>query len=147
MFLSKSFGYALRGVLCVAMMSGKRNERIQLDEMADLLKVPRYFLGKIMNRLVKNGVLSSVKGHNGGFGITELTRQTSLWEIAQITGEVKAFDVCELRFRFCSDQCPCPLHHKIDPIKREWKRMLDNTTVDQLLCNNMPDAVRNIAAM
>jgi DNA-binding IscR family transcriptional regulator len=54
----KSFGYALRGILYVTVLA-ERKDRIQLDEIAEKLTVPRYFLGKIMNKLAKQGVLAS----------------------------------------------------------------------------------------
>jgi len=75
MLLSKSFGYALRGVLYVAMMNASK-KKVQLDEMAEKLAVPRHFLAKVMKRVVKEGILSSVRGLNGGFCINESTLQT-----------------------------------------------------------------------
>jgi len=77
MLLSKSFGYALRGVLYVAMMNASK-KKVQLDEMAEKLAVPRHFLAKVMKRVVKEGILSSVRGPYGGFCINESTLQTKL---------------------------------------------------------------------
>src|SRR5689334_17340699 len=84
MFFSKSFGYALRGILYVAVMKG-RNERVRLDKIAEDLQVPRHFLGKIMKRLVKADILSSVQGHQGGFSINEKTLTTTLIKIVEVT--------------------------------------------------------------
>jgi DNA-binding IscR family transcriptional regulator len=43
------------------MMSDEKR-KIRIDEMANRLSVPRHFLGKIMNRVVKTGILNSIKG-------------------------------------------------------------------------------------
>jgi Rrf2 family transcriptional regulator, iron-sulfur cluster assembly transcription factor len=65
MVFSKSFGYALRGVLYVT-MAGEKKTMIQLEEVAHQLTVPKHFLAKVMKNLVKEGVLNSMKGPYGG---------------------------------------------------------------------------------
>lgn len=144
MFFSKSFGYALRGILYVARASDT-GERVQLDEMAKLLGVPRFFLGKVMNRMVKEGILHSVRGHYGGYNVNETTIHTSLLKIAELTGEMEQFDTCVLRFRNCNSLRPCPLHHKMEPLKEDWRALLVNTTVGDLLREDIPDFLRSIS--
>ena len=77
MFLSKSFGYALRGILYVALMQDEKR-KVQIDEIANKLSVPRHFLGKIMQQVVKAGLLQSTKGPHGGFYLAENTLSSSL---------------------------------------------------------------------
>ncbi len=85
MFFSKSFGYALRSVLYVASV-GESNGKVPLEKIAEGLNVPRHFLGKVMKRLVKEGILSSQKGPNGGFFTNEKTLQTPLLQFIHLTG-------------------------------------------------------------
>jgi Rrf2 family iron-sulfur cluster assembly transcriptional regulator len=145
MFFSKSFGYALRGILYVA-IAGDNGERVQLDEMAKLLGVPRFFLGKVMNRLVKDGVLNSVRGHYGGYSINDLTVYTSLLRLAELTGEMEQFDTCMLRFRKCNAERPCPLHFKMEPMRAQWRVLLAETTVEDLLKkNDVPEFLRSLS--
>ncbi len=146
MIFSKSFGYALQGVLYVALLSDGR-DRIQLDEIARILMVPRYFLGKIMNRLGKEGILISVKGHNGGFGISETTFKTPLLTLAELTGDMVQLDSCVLKSRTCNNLNPCPLHHKIEPLREEWKKLLAGTTIGDLVKGRNPDFIRSISAI
>ena len=70
MIFSKTFGYALRGVLYLSTINEDK-PRVQLDEIAAKLSIPRHFLGKVMKKLVKEGVLSSMKGPFGGFSVNE----------------------------------------------------------------------------
>ena len=146
MIFSKSFGYALRGILYVAVMTEKGG-KIQLDEIAEKLTVPRYFLGKIMNRLAKDGVLTSEKGHNGGFSINDKTMATSLSKLVKITGDSELPDSCALRLRKCNSTNPCPLHNEIDALRNQWHRLLAETTVDDLLKKNQPHFIRSIATI
>jgi DNA-binding IscR family transcriptional regulator len=52
MTFSKSFGYAVRGVLYIAIMQDEKRY-VQVEEIAGQLAVPRHFMGKILKNLVK----------------------------------------------------------------------------------------------
>jgi Rrf2 family iron-sulfur cluster assembly transcriptional regulator len=144
MIFSKSFGYALRGILYVAIMTDEK-QKIQLDEIAEKLTVPRYFLGKIMNKLVKEGILASEKGHKGGFSINDNTLQTSLLKLIKITGDNEMFYSCVLRLRKCNAKNPCPLHHEIETLRNQWHKLLAETTVNELMKKDQPDFIKSIA--
>src|SRR6266511_3650690 len=98
MIFSKSFGYALRGTLYVAMMNDEKR-KIRIDEMANRLSVPRHFLGKIMNKVAKRGILTSTKGPNGGFTLNNTTLSTSLLTLVESMDGLEQFDECVLRLR------------------------------------------------
>lgn len=146
MIFSKSFGYALRGVLYVS-MEREDKKRAQLDEIAQELAVPRHFLGKVMKKLVKDGVLSSLKGPYGGFFINEKTMEVSLFNLMEITGEVEEFGTCVLRLRKCNVHNPCPMHHQVESLRHQWQTLLASTTIGDLLRKDQPDFIRSIAAI
>ena len=144
MIFSKSFGYALRGVLYVTHMS-KEKERVQLNEIAAKLSVPRHFLAKIMKEMVKQKILVSVKGPYGGFCINEKTMQTPLIKLIEITGELEPFNSCVLRLRKCNSANPCPLHKQAETLKNQWHDLMANTTIRDLLKNEQPGFIQSIA--
>lgn len=146
MVFSKSFGYALRGVLYVALNSDQK-VKVQLDEIAENLAVPRYFLGKIMNRLVNEGILSSEKGHRGGFSINEQTMQINLMRLFKLTGDNESFETCALRLRKCNADNPCPLHFEIEQLRTQWHKFLTGTTIEDLLKKDQPDFLKSIATI
>lgn len=146
MVFSKSFGYALRGVLYLALVEDE-GKRVQLNEIAAKLKVPRHFLGKVMNRLVKEGVINSMKGPFGGFYINESTMKTALLKLMGITGELEQPSTCVLRLRKCNSQNPCPLHQQIESLRKQWQTLLATTTVGDLLKKDQPDFIRSIAVI
>lgn len=143
MIFSKSFGYALRGILFVAMES-KKDRAIQLDEIANTLNVPRHFMGKVLKRVVKAGVMNSVKGHKGGFSLNEKTLGTRLILIAELTGELKQFETCILHFRSCNGENPCPLHHKVEPLRFKWRKLLATTQIKDLLDTQSSSLLKSI---
>ncbi len=146
MILSKSFGYALRGILYVAMLNESK-DKVQLDEMAENLSVPRHFLAKVMKKLVKEGMLNSVRGPYGGFCINESTLQTKLIELVRLSGDAEWFNSCVLRLRKCNAKVPCPMHAEVELLRNKWFDILNSTTIDSLLRKDQPDFIRSIAAI
>jgi Rrf2 family iron-sulfur cluster assembly transcriptional regulator len=132
MVFSKSFGYALRGILYVS-VSGGQKKKISLDEIAESLDVPRHFLGKVLKKLVKAGILSSTRGPSGGFSLNENTLDTQLSELLLISGDHKKLNACVLSLRVCSSSNPCPMHSQAEILKKEWNTLLADTTIKELL--------------
>jgi Rrf2 family transcriptional regulator, iron-sulfur cluster assembly transcription factor len=60
MIFSKSFGYAVRGVLYIVLMQAMK-QYVQAKEIAEKLCIPRHFVSKILKKLVKACVLGSSK--------------------------------------------------------------------------------------
>ncbi|HET9824487.1 MAG TPA: Rrf2 family transcriptional regulator [Chitinophagaceae bacterium] len=144
MIFSKSFGYALRGILYVAMMSDE-NRKIRIDEMANRLSVPRHFLGKIMNKVVKKGILNSTKGPNGGFCLNAATLNTPLLSLVELTDGLEQFDGCVIRLKKCNEDHPCPLHHQTVAYRNNLFRIFSDTNIGSLLKQDKPDFIQSIA--
>ena len=143
MFFSKTFGYALRSILYLSSAEGRG--MVQLDEVADRLQVPRYFLAKVMKKMASEGIIVSRKGPSGGFSSHETTLSTSLLTIARITDESIDFDSCVLRLRKCNAQNPCPLHFQALDIRNQWLKVLSTTTIQDLLDGRNPELIRGLA--
>ena len=146
MFFSKSFGYALRGILYVALMQDEQR-KVQIDEIAVKLSIPKHFLGKIMMELVKTGLLHSTKGPYGGFDLTEKTLATPLIKLAEITGDVNQFNICVLQMRSCNGVNPCPLHKDVEVIKDNLHNLFTQTTIADLLTEDKKDFIKSIATI
>jgi Rrf2 family transcriptional regulator, iron-sulfur cluster assembly transcription factor len=144
MLLSKSFGYALRGVLYVALMNDE-NRKTPVDEIARRLSVPRHFLGKIMKAVVKAGVLNSRRGQQGGFFINEKTLQTTLMKLVEITGETTEPGGCVLSLRKCNVKKPCPMHNETEILRKQWNSLLLSTTLGDLVNKSEHDFIQSIA--
>lgn len=144
MIFSKSFGYALRGILYVSMMSDE-NRKIRIDEMANRLSVPRHFLGKIMNKVVKKGILNSTKGPNGGFCLNATTLDTSLITLVELTDGLEQFDSCVIRQKKCNEEHPCPLHYQTVAYRNNLFKTFSDTNIGSLLKQDKPEFIQSIA--
>ena len=145
MILSKSFGYALRGILYVARMQDE-NRKIQIDEIAGNLSVPKHFLGKIMQQVVKKGVLKSTKGPYGGFSLADETLLIPLIRIVEITDGMDQFKICVLKLKSCDGLNPCPLHCEMEHLRDEFLSIFSKTTIGDLLKDNKTELIRSLAA-
>ncbi len=146
MFLSKSFGYALRGVLYVALVN-KETRKVQLDEIAEKLSVPRHFLAKIMKIMVKEGILQSTKGPYGGFALNEKSLDTKLLQLVSITDGIEQFNTCVLSLRKCNSKNPCPLHFQMMKLRDEMLAEFSKRTVGDLLNEKNPDFIKSISTI
>jgi len=141
---SKSFGYALRGILYVSFVGGE-DRKVSIEEIAERLGVPRYFLGKVMKSMVKAGILNSSRGKSGGFFTNENTLKTTIIKIIMLVEGQEYFNSCLLSLHKCNSSRPCPMHDKIQLFKNNLIGMYSQTTIGDLLKENMPDFIRSIA--
>lgn len=144
MLFSKSFGYAVRGVLYIAMMQNE-NRFVQAEEIASKLNAPRHFMGKVLKKLVKEKVLLSVKGPRGGFKLHENSLKIPVIRLMEMTDGAGELNKCVLRASECSSEHPCPLHFHLARIKNEWVATLSDTTLGELLYGNKNDFIKRIS--
>lgn len=144
MIFSKSFGYALRGILYVAVMKDQKRY-VQVEEIASKLAVPRHFMGKIMKKLAKEKLLISTKGPSGGFVLNENTLEKPLMDLIVITDGVEIFDTCVLRAKECNGTNPCPMHGQMEGLKNNLKSILSDTTIGDLLEEDKPEFIKSLS--
>ena len=145
MILSKSFGYALRGVLYIAAIQGK-NQHIQIQQIAEELDVPRHFLAKVMKRLVKSGILDSTKGHAGGYVINDKTLSTSIMNLLTLIEGEEIFKMCMIGFKKCNEQDPCPLHHQVVATKNQMIHIFSETKIGDLLIEDKAAFIKSLVS-
>ena len=144
MTFSKSFGYAVRGVLYIALMQDEKRY-VQVEEIAAQLAVPRHFMGKILKKLVKEKVLASAKGPAGGFTVNEGTLRVPLIRLMYITDGLGLFATCVLRLKECNSLNPCPMHCQMEAVNVRLKSILADTVVGDLLKSDKPDFIKSLS--
>ena len=128
---SKTFGYALRAATFVA-LHGKDGKKVGLQELSQSLDIPYHFLGKIMQDLVRHGIVDSTKGPSGGFYTNERTAEKPLLDILSITDGSLVFNQCALYIKQCNAALPCPLHHDFAICRDGMLRAMSGKTVGTL---------------
>ncbi len=132
---TRSCEYALQAVLFIALTS-KDGSSVGLKEIAKSQKIPLHFLSKILQNLVKNKILVSVKGPSGGFSLTRSPSKLKLMKVVEIIDGLDIFDRCGIGLKKCSDKTPCPIHFEYKVVKEKIKSLLNDKTLEEL-CNDV----------
>ena len=129
--LSRTGEYALRAVLLLAERNGVR--ALPAGEIAEELGVPRNYLAKTLQRLVRRGVLRSARGPGGGFVLARDPCELPISAVLSEFDPVEPDDRCLLGYESCDSSNPCAAHDRWTKWSGELSRLLDRTTVGYLL--------------
>ena len=116
--LSNASQYAIRSILYLAMYSND-DQKIGVKKMADALETPKPFLAKLLQRLSRDQLVTSLKGPAGGFYLTEQNLDKSVWDVINCIDGTEKFDQCFLGLSKCSDKNPCPVHFTVVPFRNK----------------------------
>lgn len=129
---SKTTEYAIRATIFIAKKSTGQH-KLGIEEIADAIDSPRSFTGKILQLLTRNNkIVSSVRGPNGGFFITDKAKKLPVFAILEATGESEVLKKCVMGLKMCSETQPCPMHIQYKVIKNELLNLFTTKTIEQL---------------
>ena len=129
---SKSCEYGIKALIYIANHSIK-DTRVNIPNVADAIGSPTAFTAKILQRLVRGGIVISKKGPKGGFAITKKKIPLiTLKEIVTIMDGDNVYNGCGLGLKKCNDDKPCPLHKNFNPVRDKLTIMLEKTTLKDL---------------
>jgi Rrf2 family protein len=126
MLWSSACDYAIRAAAHLAAQPGTL---VQLKDITRQEAIPAPFVGKILQSLVRAGILRSVKGPRGGYGLARPPREVSLLMVKAAVDGTRDLDTCAVGLGPCSDEIPCPLHDAFKPIRQAIRRYLESTTL------------------
>mgnify|MGYP000285984406 CR=1 FL=1 len=145
--LTKSSKNAIRAVLYLTTKSSINN-KMSAKEVALGLEIPGPFLAKTMQELTKNNIVTSVKGPNGGFYLSEKNKKKTLLDVIATIDNIEKFDECFLGQLECNEDKPCVLHHLYTPFKKSILNKLKTKSILEMaqeyaLNNNVSDLLTN----
>ena len=127
MVFSNPTEYAIRGLAELATRTS--TGPVMLDDLVRGTDLPRDFLAKVFQKLVRGGVLKSAKGRGGGFSLPRPPHEITLMDIVTAIDGPQMLDQCVVGLERCSDQMPCPQHDLYKPIRQRLKDYLMTTTL------------------
>lgn len=125
---TKSCEYAIRAVIFIAQQT-YAGTKTGVKEIAINIDAPEHFIAKILQELVRKGLIQSAKGPNGGFYLDDNALHHSLADIVKTIDGEKLFHGCALGLRQCSESHPCPLHNEFKQVRNKLTKMLESATV------------------
>jgi len=128
---NKETEYALRGLVYIKLQNLK-NRRPGTAEIAREIEAPPFYTAKILQRIVRVGLLESLKGKGGGFYFDEKKPDLPLVKLITATEGDKSFSGCGFGLKHCDSNNPCPLHEKYAPIRESINKLIGEETVQSL---------------
>ena len=127
--LSQTATYALQAM---AFLAGHKDEGPILSRtISKEMKIPKNFLSKILNRLVQEGLIQSIRGTGGGFVLAKDPSKTRMRDVVSLFMKLDDYKNCFLGLKKCDGSCA--IHPRWKLIAKQIEAMLDETTIDKML--------------
>ncbi len=101
-------------------------------KIAEITQVPLPYLSKLMQGLVRGGVVNSQRGLHGGFVLTKQPDQFSILDIINVVEPIKRIHECPLKIHSHGTNL-CPLHRKLDNAIEATETIFRETTLADML--------------
>lgn len=128
---SASCHYGLQAMFYIALHCSE-DKNVSLNDIAEDKDIPKHFLSKILQLLVKNKLLCSMKGPNGGFKLSRPADNITLIEIVDAIDGLDIFKQCGIGFKECDENDPCPIHTEYKNIRDHVRELFENKTLEAL---------------
>ncbi|MDA7818427.1 Rrf2 family transcriptional regulator [Sulfurimonas sp.] len=129
MQFSKTAQYAIRTLSYLYRYSEKPHS---VNTIHKELNLPYKYITKLMTELVKQGLVKSTRGRDGGFTLEKDASEIMLCDIFEAIGEPLEDDQCILGFEKCNAKNPCALHNKWDEPNQMIQSIFTTATLESL---------------
>lgn len=101
---SATTGYAVQALGC---LSGTQDRFVQSRQIADCTGIPAPYLAKVLNSLIKAGMVEGRRGYRGGIKLTRSATEISLLEVADAVEGPGWLDHCFFGLTPCREGQAC----------------------------------------
>ncbi len=108
-------------------------EPVLTKQIAGALSIPKEFLNKVMQLLVKSGFLISVRGPGGGFILAKDPKDITIFDIVKAIDGTDWFETCILRVGPCNVDDPCALHDYWIKLRNQVRALLDHESLADMV--------------
>jgi len=129
--LSYTCKTAVKAVIFLA-TKYESDEKASIKEIAEHINASEHTVGKMLQTLVKEGVINSLKGPAGGFYISLEQRQQPIINIVEAIDGRHIFKGCGLGLSRCSAAHPCPIHNEYKEARDILERIFRTKKVKEL---------------
>ena len=130
MLYSKPCEYAIRALSYLALSPDRGSAQGQ--EIASSENIPAPVLGKILQALVRKGLLESRKGPGGGFRLARRPELITLRDVVAAVDGLDHFLECAVGLERCADDAPCPLHDSWKGLRTQVMNYLETTSLAEM---------------
>ncbi len=128
--LTRDGEYAVRAVVYLASQSEGKVSLI--SEISETQEVPKSYLSKIMQHLVRSGLVKSRRGAKGGFILARPADQITLRQTIEAMEGPIHLNVCLIKKGECHRDDFCPVHPVWRDAQSKLIEVLDSKTMADL---------------
>jgi Rrf2 family protein len=126
--LPKTAEYALRAVVWLA---SEGADARSAEQVAAATRVPRRYLHRVMQGLVRAGLVRSQPGARGGYALERSAETITLLHVVNAVSGVERIRACPLGLK--THTALCPLHRELDNAYAAVEEAFSRVTVAQVL--------------
>jgi Rrf2 family protein len=130
MQITREGDYGIRSVLYLSRQPFKKISFV--NEISEEYKIPRSFLAKILQKLVKAKLVRSYRGVKGGFSLAKQARDISMLDVVEaIEGKIY-LNLCLMDKKKCNFSRNCPVNPVWAAIQVRFTDMLKKMNFEEL---------------
>ena len=126
---SQTVEYALRAVVYLAQ---NPDRSCTTEEVAKATKVPPAYLAKILQGMVRSGVIRSQRGVGGGVKLARTPEELTILEVVNAVEPIQRINVCPLGLSTHGANL-CPLHKRLDNALATVESAFAGTTLAEVV--------------
>ena len=131
MLITRATEYAIRAILYLAKQ--QPNEIVLKKDICKTQDITPAFLTKILQPLIKAGIVGSQRGVGGGFFLTRDPAEISLLDIVEAQEGPLLLNTCLEKAGTCERDVFCPVHGAWSEIREELSTTLAKHTFAELV--------------
>lgn len=130
MQLTRAADYGVRVMIHLA--SPTASGRLSLPGLARVADAPESFLSKVLQALVRAGLIESRRGQAGGFEIAAAGLTATIRTVIEAVDGPVRLNLCLVEGRPCHRRIWCPAHPVWERAQRAMFAVLDEATIAEL---------------
>jgi len=127
--ISQTVEYALRAIVTIAQHEG---QPCTAQQISKITQVPAPYLSKLMQGLVRVGIVNSQRGLHGGFVLTKAPGELTIWDVVDAVEPFQRIHECPLGIE-SHGSILCPLHRRLDAAMAMVEEQFRSTTIAGIL--------------
>lgn len=120
--ITKTCKSAIKAVIYLCSKFGT-GENASIKEVAEFINASEHTVGKLLQTLVKQDIIKSLKGPTGGFYISKAQQKQPIINIVEAIDGKQIFKNCGLGLSQCSERHPCPIHDDYKAVRDSIEKL------------------------
>lgn len=130
MIFSRSTQYAIQALVIIACQPA--GHPIQSRVIAQRLKLPTAYMGKLLMQFAHAGLVEGTRGRQGGYQLRCDPGRINLLQVADVVSAGHVTQDCLLGLKTCGDEDACAMHCRWKPVKQQLFALLEEQNLGRL---------------